>query len=159
MPLALRVTLTILGIVAIGRVLAAATPPEWKLGEFILMTAFIVLMRECLRLREAAQDLLRCKDPFAGNPAGFTRSRPEGPGTPDFEQAASSPRPAASEPKLDGSAEIRADDSVEHIAQVMVTQAFRKASLKYHPDHGGDPEIMRRVYAAREVMLRAIRKD
>jgi hypothetical protein len=57
MTLALRVTLTILGIVAIGRALAAATSPAWRLGEFILLAAFIVLVRECIKLRETAQDL------------------------------------------------------------------------------------------------------
>jgi hypothetical protein len=153
MPFALRVTFAILGIVAIGHALAAAAPSAWKLGEFILLAALIVLVREYIGFREAVRGIRRIRDPFTGYRPFARAVSPEG-----FEQAAG-PQAAAGESKLDESAEIHADDSVEHIAQVMVTQAFRKVALKYHPDHGGDPEIMRRVYAARELMLRTIRRD
>jgi hypothetical protein len=152
MALSLRVTLTILGLAAIGRLLAAASSVKYGLGELILLGAFLVLVRECLRLREVKQDLLRCRDPFAGSPAGpYARAVPS-----DFGRV---PAGSRVEPIVDVSVEISADDSVEEIAHVMVTQAFRKVSLKYHPDHGGDPEIMRRVYEAREIMLRAIRRS
>jgi hypothetical protein len=152
MAVTLRVTITILGIAAIGRLLASASSPQYALGELILLGAFMVLVRECLRLREVKQDLLRCRDPFVGIPGGpYARAVPS-----DFGRL---PAGSRAEPIVDFSAEISTDDSVEEIAHVMVTQAFRKVSLKYHPDHGGDPEIMRRVYEAREMMLRAIRRN
>jgi curved DNA-binding protein CbpA len=47
---------------------------------------------------------------------------------------------------------------VEQLAHEMLNQAFRQASLRHHPDRGGDPETMRRVYAARELILKAIHK-
>jgi hypothetical protein len=153
---ALGVLFTILGLMAIARELAAAAPPGWKLGEFILLAAFFYLVRECIRFREAVKDIRSSRDPFAGS-TPYTRAPEFEHATPDPGQATPDPPAAASEPKPDGGVEIRADDSVEKIAHVMVTQAFRRVSLKYHPDHGGDPEIMRRVYAAREMMLRAIR--
>ena len=46
--------------------------------------------------------------------------------------------------------------SVEQIGHEMLTHAFRQASLKHHPDHGGDPENMRRVYVVRNIFLHAI---
>jgi hypothetical protein len=92
-----------------------------------------------------------------GATSGFAGSRPYARAVPP-KRTKSSPQAAESESKLDDGAEIRADHSVEEIANLIVTQAFRKVSLKYHPDRGGDREIMRRVYAAREMMLRAIHR-
>jgi hypothetical protein len=158
MAVALGAIFTILGLMAIGRALAAAAPPAWKLGEFILLAAFVFLVRECIGFREAVKDIRRSRDPFAGATAGFAGSRPSARTVPP-KRTESSSRAAESESELDDGAEIRADHSVEQIANLMVKQAFRKVSLKYHPDHGGDPEIMRRVYAAREMMLRAIHRN
>ena len=48
--------------------------------------------------------------------------------------------------------------SVEQIAHDMLMQAFREASREHHPDRGGDPEDMRRICAARDMILREIHK-
>ena len=73
MGVALRVAFTILGLAAISHILAAGAPPELRLGELILLGAFIVLVRECAKLRAGTQDLLRCRDPLAGT---YSLTRP-----------------------------------------------------------------------------------
>ena len=147
---------TLVGIVAIGYTLAILAPAQWQLGELILAAACIVLLRERKILLDHVPEPQPSTQSFSASTAGwFAGSAPYVPsGGPrvfharEFEPAASSrPTPSAATGR-----------SVEQIAHEMLAQAFRQASLKYHPDHGGDPEDMRRVYAAREMMLRAIRR-
>jgi hypothetical protein len=77
----------------------------------------------------------------------------------DFDQAAAKTRKAVVGRMLPGAHVIYSHkQSVEQIAHDMLMQAFRQASRTHHPDHGGDPEDMRRVYAARDMILREIHK-
>jgi len=54
--------------------------------------------------------------------------------------------------------EFRLDpkESVEGIARRLVDWAFRFASRKHHPDHGGSHEGMVRLAQARDALLKAV---
>jgi hypothetical protein len=166
------VTFTIIGILALGWGLASLAPPHWLFGELFLLAACIVVVRDYLlaqgrglRMRGTANSML------AGNSAWFTDSAPDDVDAYsqafhpwDFEQAAAKTRKASAAALLpaahvvDSHKVYSRKQSVEQIAHDMLMQAFRQASRTHHPDHGGDPENMRRVYAARDMLLRAIHK-
>jgi|SRR5271165_6797137 len=144
MGIALVVLITILEILGVACALATSAAPKRALGELMLLAAALVVLRECLTLRETEAELRRSNDPFPGFPA---HSRP----------AAARPAPPQAR-KIAAGARITPDHTVEQIAHEMLMQSFRQLALKYHPDRGGDPEIMRRVYAARRLLQRAIRR-
>ena len=177
MKMALLVTLTILAILTTGYVVAVSATKvnaELELCGFILLAAALVVVHEWITLRKGAKELRRSNDPFGGAAEWFAGSPvdvpdfhsrsprlyvlPRASNARNFERAAAGPRLVPRASKRSGRGDFDAEDSVEQIAQEMVTQAFRQISRKYHPDHGGDQEMMRRVYEAREMMLRAIRK-
>src|SRR5579864_5949695 len=98
-------TFTALGIVSVGCALAASAPPKWGLGELVLLTALIVLVREFVRLRS--------KSPFTCNAAWAAESPDSardvnsedfGPG--NFEEAASSGQQTAGELKRPASGNV-----------------------------------------------------
>lgn len=138
MGIALVVLITILEILGVAWALATSAAPKRALCELMLLAAALVVLRECLTLRETEAELRRSHDPFPGLPP-YSRPAP----------------PQAR--KIAPGARIAPDPSVEQIAHEMLMQSFRQFSLKYHPDRGGDPEIMRRVYAARQMLQRALR--
>lgn len=136
------VLITISGIVAIGFTLAMLAPHQWETGELVLLAACIVLMRERLMVRNEKPLPHGATEPFALRSIGW------------FGGSAYWPREFGHWPA--GSTAL--PKSVEQIAQEMMTHAFLQASLKYHPDNGGDPVEMQRVYEARALMARAIRR-
>jgi hypothetical protein len=152
----------IAGIAVIGWVLALLKPPSWTLGELILLAAAVLLVREGHKAKEESAATSH-GDTFANSKAWFAGSAAW------FEGSASYPREVPKRPfglwdRPDGQSSAIVSPatshrmSVEQIAHEMLTHAFRQASLKHHPDHGGDPENMRRVYLARDIFLRAIHK-
>ena len=77
----------------------------------------------------------------------------------DFNRAAARTRKAAVAAPLPPAHIVYSHkQSVEQIAHDMLMQAFRQVSRTHHPDLGGDPEDMRRVHAARDLILREIHK-
>ena len=77
----------------------------------------------------------------------------------DFNRAAARTRKAAAAAPLPPAHIVYSHkQSVEQIAHDMLMQAFREASREHHPDRGGDPEDMRRICAARDMILREIHK-
>jgi len=159
------VIFTIIGIVALGWGLATLAPPHWLFGELFLLAAcalvvrdYILAWNQTLGMRGAANSML------AGNSAWFADSTLQDidghsqdfhPW--DFNRVAAKKRKAAAR-SLPPPAHIvySHKQSVEQIAHDMLMQAFRQASRTH--DHGGDPEDMRRVYAARDLILREIHK-
>jgi hypothetical protein len=161
------VIFTIIGIVAIGWALAAMAPPHWVFGEFFLLSACVLVVREYLLARNQGLKVRGAGNSMvAGGSAWFVDSHLDEPGNKrqtfhpwDFDQAAAKPRTAIAEGFLPAARPVNSSrQSVEQIAHDMLMQAFRQASSKHHPEHGGDPEDMRRVYAARDMILRAIYK-
>jgi hypothetical protein len=161
------VTFTIIGILALGWGLATLAPPHWMYGELFLFAACLVVVRDYLlardhgvRMRGTANSML------AGNSAWFAdatlsdidpHSKAFHPW--DFDRTAAKKRKAAAiGVPLPSHLVYSHKQSVEQIAHDMLMQAFRQASSAYDPDHGGDPEGMRRVYAARDMILREIHK-
>lgn len=139
MSTARLVALTLFGIFVLAIAVAVAPPPHWKLCEFALLAAGLMVVRECIVNEDAETEMRRTRDPSGGGA---------------FWSPAS---PAVA--RTSGAAVFGADSATEDIAQEMVNHAFRHVAMKYHPDRGGDPETMRRIYAAREIMLRAIRRQ
>jgi hypothetical protein len=161
------VLFTIIGILAIGWALATLAPPHWMFGEVFLLAASVLVVRDYLlaqdqgrRMRGAGSSML------AGNSAWVAdaqlddldaQSQPSHPW--DFERAAAKTRNALAGRTLPATNLVYSHkQSVEQIAHDMLMQAFRQASRTHHADSGGDPEDMRRVYAARDMILRAIHK-
>ena len=161
------VTFTIIGILALGWGLATLAPPHWLFGELFLLAACVMVVRDYLlarnkghRMRGTANSML------AGNSAWFTdpslgdidgHAQAFHPW--DFDRAAAKTRTAAAARlSLPEHVIYSHKQSVEQIAHDMLIQAFRQAAHAHHPDHGGDPEDMRRVYAARDMLLREIHK-
>jgi hypothetical protein len=165
MAMVRSVIFSIIGIVAVGWVLAAVAPPHWVFGELFLLMACFAIVRECLISRQEGSRLAGSNGRVtSGTGAWFSRFDTPGRNSQafypfDFEQPAAKPRTtreARIQPVL---RTVNSDrQSIEQIAHEMLMQAFRHASQKHHPDHGGDPEEMRRVYAARDMILRAIHK-
>lgn len=54
--------------------------------------------------------------------------------------------------------EISASDTEESIALKLVGYGYRAASRIYHPDHGGNAVIMRRLNAARDLVKKRLSK-
>lgn len=113
------VLFTMVGIVAIGYTLAILAPPQWGLGELILLAACIVLVRErkiVLEEREPrrSNDSFAANSTqwFAGSGACFHDSGPRATRPREFDHAVSSRGPA---------------QSVEQIAHQMLSQAFRQS--------------------------------
>jgi hypothetical protein len=164
MPLA-RPFVAIVGIAVLGVAMGALAPSHWTLGELVLAAGCIVLVRECTVVFQSVP---------SAHPSGALReSRAAG----WFGGLAKSPESASERPAWTGeerryTAEAdfasqwlvvhregdSASPSVDQIAHEMLAHAFRVASLKHHPDNGGDPENIRRVYAARNMLLRAVHK-
>jgi hypothetical protein len=137
------VLFTIIGILAIGWALATLAPPHWVFGELFLLAASVLVVRDYLLTRDQGRRIAG-----TGNSAWFADAPLEAPDTQsDLERA-----------QPDTHVVYSHKQSVEQIAHDMLMQAFRQASRKHHPDHGGEPEDMRRVYAARDMILRAIHK-
>ena len=186
MVIARSVLFTFLGIVTIGCVLASLTPPAWGVAEMVLIVACIVLVKEYGRALEA-DDQRSPGTLLPGGETGFSqfgnwifgetagserRARVFNPWDVTHEpyarvnaQRVHSAWAGTGHTHTDAgagqpgryNAALRSQ-SVEQMAQEMLTLAFRQASLKYHPDQGGNPESMRKVYAARELLLRGIHK-
>jgi hypothetical protein len=161
------VVFTIIGIVAIGWVLATVAPPHWVFGELFLFAACILVIREYLLARAQGLHIGGSgNSTLAGGSAWFADSsldnrdgQPQAFHPWDFERPAAKSRNAIVGHTTPAASPVSSDhQSVEQIAHEMLMQAFRQASRKHHPDHGGDPEEMRRVYAARDMILRAIHK-
>lgn len=161
------VLFTIIGILAIASALATLAPPHWVFGEVFLLAAAVLVVRDYVlaegqgrRMRGPGSSML------AGNSAWFAdaqlddlgaQSQPFHPW--DFEQAAAKTRNSLAGRTLPAANLVYSHkQSVEQIAHDMLMQAFRQASRTHHADNGGDPEDMRRVYAARDMILRAIHK-
>jgi len=143
------VIFTIIGILAIGWVLATLAPPHWVFGELFLLAASVVVIRDYLLTSDQGRKIARSGNSMlAGNSAWFADAPLEDPDTQSVvERLQPDTHPVYSQ-----------KPSVEQIAHDMLMQAFRQASRTHHPDHDGDPEDMRRVYAARDMILRAIHK-
>jgi hypothetical protein len=158
------VVFTIIGLVAIGWVLAAIAPPHWLFGELFLLAACIAVVREYLVARDQRMKMRGSNDAMlAGSRAWFADPQPDNYDNSqafhpwDFDQATAKSRSAVAARVPPAAHPVYSDQqSVEQIAHDMLMQAFRQASCKHHPDHGGNPEDMRRVYAARDMILRAI---
>jgi hypothetical protein len=89
---------------------------------------------------------------------GQERRRPAGnPRSANAEMQASLPEPDVT-PWLKIYRDDSKNPSVDQIAHEMLAHAFREAALKHHPDNGGDPENIRRVYQARNLLLRGLHK-
>jgi hypothetical protein len=161
------VTFTIIGILALSWALATLAPPHWLFGELFLLAACILVVRDYLLARDQGLSVRRTANSMlAGNSAWFTDpalddidgdSHAFHPW--DFDRAAAKTRKAVAARMQPGAHIIYSHkQSVEQIAHDMLMQAFRQASRTHHPDHGGDPEDMRRVHAARDMILREIHK-
>lgn len=154
--------------------LATLAPPHWVFGEVFLLAACVVVVRDYLlatdqgrRTAETGTSML------AANSAWFTDAQLDDidgparafhppPGTKtewDLNQAPAKTRKANASGMLPAVHVVYSQkQSVEQIAHDMLMQAFRQAARTHHPDHGGNPEDMRRVHAARAMILRAIHK-
>jgi hypothetical protein len=53
--------LTIFGILALALLLAVLTPPEWKLGELVLLVAFMFVAIELRSVRAIENEMRRTK--------------------------------------------------------------------------------------------------
>jgi hypothetical protein len=168
MAIARPAIFTVVVIVAIGSVLAGIAPPHWQACELVLLTACAALIWECFRVEDRPREA-RCVQGsprfsraawFGGSSADLHELRRAEFRPWDVEQAVSRLRPAGLRIHDNPSQHARSDhQSVEQITHEMLLQAFRQASLKHHGDDFSDAENTRRVYAARELILRAIQKD
>ena len=161
------VTFTIIGILALGWGLATLAPPHWAYGELFLLAACLVVVRDYflardhgVKMRGTGSSILAAKSawftepPSADNNAYSQAFHPW-----DLEQAAANTRKAVAGRLLQPAHVVYSQkNSVEQIAHDMLMQAFRQVARTHHPDHGGNPEDMRRVHAARDMILRAIYK-
>jgi hypothetical protein len=161
------VTFTIIGILALGWVLGTLAPPHWLFGELFLLAACALVVRDYLLARDKGPRMRRTANSMlAGNSAWFADStladidghsqvfHPW-----DFDRAAAKTRKAAVGSLLPPAHIIYSHkQSVEQIAHDMLMHAFRQASHMHSQHQGGDPEDMRRVYAARDMILREIHK-
>jgi hypothetical protein len=161
------VTFTIIGIFALGWGLATLAPPHWMYGELFLLAACALVVRDYLLARDRGLNIRRTANSMlAGNSAWFddpALAEIDGDSQAfhpwDFDHAAAKTRRAAAAHTQPNAHIIYSQkQSVEQIAHDMLMHAFRQASRTHHPDHGGDPEDMRRVYAARDLILREIHK-
>jgi len=144
---------TIVGILAIGWILASVAPPHWQSCEMVLLVACIALIWECFRSEDQMKGRAAAwLDAGTGDPqsGGF---RPW-----DVERAVARFRPAAVRATSDLHF-AASRQPMEQITHEMLTQAFRQASLKHHPADISDAENTRRVYLAREMILRAVHKN
>jgi len=173
MGIALPVVFALLGMAVIGKALVVAAPPQWLTGEFILLLAFCALVRECWRFITLPRMAVRAGDPLAGPgamSAAMSAAMPAGAaagagGTQRrlcaadvFGRASANAETAERAARQRVTDEIRPGQTVEQIAQEMIARSFRELSMQYHPDRGGDVEVMMRLNAARDLMLRSIRK-
>ena len=167
---------TMIGIVAIGWALASMAPAHWVLGELFLLAAFILVVHEVLReyllvRNQGLQVRSTGNSAVAGGTEGgrggawFSEAQSDDHDAQpdvfhpwDFGQATAKPRVTVAGSVSSTRIVYSSHQSVEQIAHEMLMQAFRQASRQHHPDHGGDPEDMRRVCAARDMILRAIHK-
>jgi hypothetical protein len=161
------VTLTIIGIFALGWGLATLAPPHWLFGELFLLAASVVVIRDYLlaedqgrRMRGTSNSMLAgnsawCTDSTLDDIDGHSHAFHPW----DFDRAVAKTRNALAGRALPATNLVYSQkQSVEQIAHDILMQAFRQASRTHHVDSGGDPEAMRRVYAARDLILRAIHK-
>lgn len=164
MGIGVRAVFTLSGIALIGWILASFTPPQWVAAELFLLIACVVLIREYMTAEartvpiDRSQDRVAANGWFAGVVPGSREASHQVFHPWDFDQPAAKPRPATQGVLVVPQIQQRRRPSVEQIAHEMLDQAFRQAARQHHPDHGGDPEDMRRVYAARELILRAIHR-
>jgi hypothetical protein len=155
-------TITIIGILTLGWVLATLHPPHWAFGEFFLATACMLVVREYLSAREVLKTRGTGKSIFAGNNAWFTDSEDiDGYARvfhPWDSDRSATGRPKTNRPRTEPPAHGRYShkQSIEQLAHEMLMQAFRHVSSAHDPC--GDPEEMRRVSAARDLLLREIHK-
>jgi hypothetical protein len=161
------VLFTIIGILAIGWALATLAPPHWVFGEIFLLAACLVVVRDYLIARDRALRIHGAGNSMPGGKnAWFAHSELDDidghsqafhPW--DLDQSAAKTRRIAAAAMLPAAHVVYAHkQSVEQIAHDMLMQAFRQAAQTHHPDHGGNPEDMRRVCAARDMILRAMDK-
>lgn len=170
MGIALPVVIALFGMTVIGGALVETAPPHWQAGELLLLFAFLAMVRECWRFFEEPRMAVRANDPLAGldwldDTAGSGAPRagmggaPPQLGAADEFARASANAAAAGAARQKLAAEIRPGQTVEQIAHMMLARAFHELSMQYHPDRGGDTEVMMRLNAARDLMLRSLRKD
>lgn len=161
------VIFTIIGIVALGWGLAALAPPHWIYGELFLAAACAVVVRDhlltrnqALRIQNSGNSMLAGNSSwFSNSPLGDTDNHSQAFHPWDLDRVPLKTQKAGPGRTVSYEHAVHSDrQSVEQIAHDMLMQAFRQASRIHHPDHGGDPEDMRRVYAARDMILRAIHK-
>lgn len=159
------VIFTIIGIAALGWGLETLAPPHWIYGEFFLLAASIVVIRDYLlaedrnlRTHGAGRSMLAANSAWFADPDDI--DDPVAVFHPwDLDHAPGRARKTNAARMLPDARSVHAHkQSVEQIAHDVLMQAFHQASRTYHPDRGGDPEDMRRVQAAREMLLRAIHK-
>ena len=155
-------TITIIGILTLGWVLATLEPPHWMFGEILLAAACMMEVREYLYAREQSPKSRGASERIlAGNNAwfadtedidGYTRVYHPW----DSERQAAKKRKIAVVPGEPIRFWHSHKQSAEQLAHEMLMQAFRHASSAH--GRGGDPDEMRRVSAARDLLLRAIQK-
>jgi len=154
-------TITIIGILTLGWVLATLEPPHWIFGEFFLVAACILVVREHNSAREQRLGTRGAnRSVLAGNNAWFADSEDIDGYTRVFHPWDSEPKASKKRKRTAAGEAIHVryshKQSVEQLAHEMLIQAFRHASGARN--HGGDPEEQRRVSAARDLLLRAIHK-
>jgi hypothetical protein len=135
------VLFTMTGILAIGCTLAILAPPQWGLGELILLAACIVLARErsiaraeVLERRSSNYSFADFADSstewFAGSGAYARAGDPHVVRERELALAASGSRPATKARRMAVRQATGSSLSVEQMAHEMLTHAFRQASLK-----------------------------
>ena len=156
-----QILIAFLGITVIACMLASGTAPAWDFAELILLVGGIVLVREYgLVVRHEEMQQVKAPDVqertarFAATVFGdLPRREAEG------RSQGFSPWDVAHEPyEFSAASTGQRPPTVEQMAHEMLSLSCRQASIKYHPDHGGSAESMRRVYAARELLRRGIQR-